>query len=98
MNRTGLILLQALGGLSILAYPFAALVLVVSQPRDNTLKAFLHLLPLLYPFGWIALWVASWRLRKRGLFFQALVCSVIPIVLSLLLLLYIVSLPHYDRV
>ena len=82
MNRTGLILLQAAGALSILVYPFVLIANVMSIAAEGQTRAgaIPFVLLSLYPFVWIALYVYSWRAMARGAVGLAFGLSAIPIV------------------
>lgn len=68
MNRTGLIVLQGIGALSLLPYPFVLLanVMSIAAPGQTKLGALPFLLLSIYPLVWIALWVISWLALKSG--------------------------------
>lgn len=68
MNRTGLIVLQAFGALSILPYPFVLLANIMSMAAPGhtpASTAFWGLL-CLYPLVWIGLYFFSWRALGHG--------------------------------
>lgn len=81
MNRTGLIVLQAIGAVSILAYPFVLLgnVMSLAAPGRTPLTSLFWILASLYPFVWIALDVISWRALSRGAVGLAFGLSSIPV-------------------
>ena len=82
--RIGLVLLQAVGGLSILPYPAVLVANVMSiaaeGPRgfQRFVAAIPYLLLSLYPLVWIALYVLSWRMLGRGATLAAFALSFIP--------------------
>jgi hypothetical protein len=67
-NRSGLIVLQVVGGLSILPYPFVLLANVMSAGASSrTGGAWLFwVLASLYPIIWIVLDIFAWRAMSRG--------------------------------
>jgi hypothetical protein len=67
MNRN-LILLQAVGALSILAYPavLIANVMSIAAPGQTFRRALPFVLLLFYPLVWIVLDVFAWRAMARG--------------------------------
>src|SRR5262249_16072218 len=88
-SRIALVLLQAVGAVSLVPYP-AILVANVMQiaadrpPGFGRLTAALpYVLLSLYPAIWIGLYVWSWRALGHGATVQAFVLSGIPAVLSL---------------
>jgi hypothetical protein len=68
VNRTGLVVLQGIGALTILPYPFVLLanVMSIAAPGQTRLGALPFLLLSIYPLIWIALWVISWQALSRG--------------------------------
>jgi len=68
MTRTGLILLQAVGVISILPYPFVLLanVMSIAAPGHTPATQLPWILLSFYPLVWIALYVVSWRAMARG--------------------------------
>jgi hypothetical protein len=82
MNRNGLIVLQALGSLSILAFPFVlpANIMSVAAPGQSRMGATALVLLSTYPLVWIALYVISWRAMARGAVGLAFGLSSIPLV------------------
>ena len=68
MTRNGLILLQALGGLTILAYPFILLanIMSIAAPGQTRVGVVPFVLLCFYPIVWIALYFISWRAMARG--------------------------------
>ena len=80
MNRTGLIVLQAVGALSILPYPFVLLANVMSMaaPGHTSATTTFWILMSLYPLVWIALYVISWRAMAHGAVGLAFGLSSIP--------------------
>lgn len=88
MNRGGLIVLQAVGALSILPYPFVLLANVMSMaaPGHTSASTAFWLLLCLYPLVWIALYVLSWRAMAHGAVGLAFGLSSIPALACLLVL------------
>jgi hypothetical protein len=86
MNRSGLIVIQVVGGLSILAYPFVLLANIMSLAAPGQTRAGAIGLALLslYPIVWIVLYVISWRAMARGAVGLAFGLSSIPLVPCLL--------------
>jgi hypothetical protein len=86
MNRGGLIVLQAVGALSILPYPFVLLANVMSMaaPGHTSASTTFWLLLCLYPLGWVALYVLSWRAMAHGAVGLAFGLSSIPALACLL--------------
>src|SRR5580658_9850689 len=80
MNRNGLILLQAVGTLTILPYPFILLanIMSIAAPGQTRTGAIPFILLCGYPIVWIALFVFSWRDMKRGAVGLAFGLSSIP--------------------
>jgi hypothetical protein len=68
VNRTGLIILQGIGALSLLPYPFVLLanVMSIAAPKQTLFGALPFLLLSIYPLLWIALWVISWLALRSG--------------------------------
>jgi hypothetical protein len=85
MARPGLVALQVLGALSLLAFPFVAIICIVAAPKANVPGAIPYFLVLLYPAVWISLWIRSWFVVRRGAISKAYFLSAIPVVLSVLL-------------
>ncbi len=85
MGKPTLIFLQVLGGLTLLPFPFVAMVCIMSAPKANVPLAIPYFLVLLYPIVWIALWVGSWIAWKHGAVEKAILLSVTPLVLSVVL-------------
>ena len=81
MNRTGLIVLQGIGALTILPYPFVLLanVMSIAAPGQTKLGALPFLLLSIYPLVWIALWVISWLALKSGATGLAFAVSSVPV-------------------
>jgi hypothetical protein len=81
MNRTGLIVLQGIGALTILPYPFVLLanVMSIAAPGQTKLGALPFLLLSIYPLVWIALWVISWLALKSGATGLAFGLSSVPV-------------------
>ena len=98
MGRTGLILLQVLGGLSLLAYPFILIVNITAMPKVMSARSIPHLLVMLYPAVWIVLWIVSWMSMRRGSASLACWLSAIPVALSVIgavVLILTWPKPHY---
>jgi hypothetical protein len=68
MNRNRLILLQAVGALSILPYPFVLLanIMSIAAPGHNSINSLPWIALSFYPLVWIGLYVFSWRAMRRG--------------------------------
>jgi hypothetical protein len=81
MNRTGLVVLQGIGALTILPYPFVLLanVMSIAAPGQTKLGALPFLLLSIYPLVWIALWVISWQALSRGAAGLAFGLSSVPV-------------------
>jgi hypothetical protein len=81
VNRTGLIILQGIGALSLLPYPFVLLanVMSIAAPGQTRLGALPFLLLSIYPLVWIALWVISWLALKSGSVGLAFGLSSVPV-------------------
>ena len=82
MNRTGLIVLQGIGALTILPYPFVLLanVMSIAAPGQTKLGALPFLLLSVYPLVWIGLWVVSWLALKSGSTGLAFGLSCVPVI------------------
>ena len=80
MNRNGLIALQAVGALSLLAYPVVLLanIMSIAAPGHNLANSLPWVLLSLYPFVWIGLYVWAWRAMARGAVRLAFGLSSIP--------------------
>jgi hypothetical protein len=67
-NQSGLIVLQVVGALSILPYPFVILANIMSlaAPGRTATTSFVWVLLSFYPLVWIALDVFAWRAMARG--------------------------------
>ena len=84
--RIVLILLQALGALSLLPYPAVLVANVMSiageGPRgmQRLIAAIPYILLSLYPLVWIALFMQSWRLLAKGAPALAFGLSFVPLV------------------
>ncbi len=94
MNRTGLIVLQAVGALSILPYPFVLLANIMSMAATGHTPATtaFWILASLYPLVWIVLYVISWRAMAHGAVGLAFGLSSIPALACLLVFgLYLYS-------
>ena len=83
--RIGLGLLQGIGALSILPYPFILIVNVMSiAAKGQTARGALpYVLLSLYPVVWIALDALSWRALGRGSLGGAFVLASLPVAASL---------------
>ena len=81
MNRTGLIILQGIGALSLLPYPFVLLanVMSIAAPKQTLFGALPFLLLSIYPLLWIGLWVISWLALKSGSVGLAFGLSSVPV-------------------
>ena len=79
-NQAGIIVLQAIGALSILPYPFVLLANIMSMaaPGRTPATTLLWALLSLYPFLWIALDILAWRAMRRGAARLAVALSSIP--------------------
>src|SRR5215831_3052649 len=88
MNRNGLILLQAVGGLSILAYPAVLLanIMSIAAPGHNSTNSLPWILLSFYPFVWIGLYVVAWRAMAHGNVALAFGLSSVPALACLLVL------------
>src|SRR5215467_9444419 len=86
MNRNGLILLQVIGALSILAYPavLIANIMSIAAPGHTFRRALPWVLLSLYPLVWIVLDVLAWRAMARGAVRLAFGLSSIPVLACLL--------------
>jgi hypothetical protein len=86
MNRNGLILLQLVGALSILAYPgvLIANIMAIAAPGHTFRSSLPWVLLSLYPVVWIALDVFAWRAMGRGAVGLAFGLSSIPAMACLL--------------
>jgi hypothetical protein len=94
MNRGGLILLQVIGALSILPYPFVLLANIMSIAATGHTRAtqLPWILLSFYPLVWIALYVISWQAMARGSVALAFGLSSIPVGAELLVVgLYVFS-------
>jgi hypothetical protein len=94
MSRNGLILLQAVGVLSILPYPFVLLANVMSMaaPGHNSINSIPWVLLSFYPLVWILLYVFAWRAMARGAVGLAFGLSSIPALVCLLVIgIYVFS-------
>src|SRR5579863_7067430 len=80
MNRNGLILLQAVGALTILPYPFVLLanIMSIAAPGQTRAGALPFILLCGYPVVWIGLFWFSWRAMKSGAVGLAFGLSSIP--------------------
>ena len=91
MGKPTLIVLQALGGLTLLAFPFVAMVCIMAAPKADVPGALPYFLVLLYPAVWIGLWIGSWIAWRHGAVEKAILLSATPLVLSAVLaVLYVI--------
>ena len=83
--RIGLVLLQGIGVLSIIPYPFILLANVMSIAAEGQTPrgALPYVLLSLYPAVWIALDAWSWRAMGRGAIGWAYAVSVVPVAATL---------------
>jgi hypothetical protein len=90
MNRTGLIILQVVGALSVLPYPaiLVANVMSIAAPGQTIAGAMPFLLLSLYPLVWAALYFVSWRAMSHGAVGLAFGLSSIPSFACLVLIGY----------
>ena len=98
--RIGLVVLQAVGAISIVPYPAILVANVMSIAAEGPSgwerfrTALPYLLLSLYPIVWIALYRWSWRLMGRGATGSAFLASAVPLVLSALgVILFFASSP-----
>jgi len=86
MNRNGLILLQAMGSLSILPYPFVLLAnfMSIAAPGHTSINSLPWVLLSFYPLVWIGLYLYAWRAMARGAVGLAFGLSSIPALACLL--------------
>jgi len=94
MNRHGLLLLQAVGALSILAYPavLIANIMSIAAPGHTFRRSLLLVLLSFYPLVWIVLDVFAWRAMARGAIRLAFGLSSIPTLACLLVVgIYVFS-------
>ena len=86
MNRNWLLLLQAIGALSILAYPavLIANVMSIAAPGHTFRRSLPFVLLSFYPLVWIVLDVFAWRAMSRGAIALAFGLSSIPALACLL--------------
>jgi hypothetical protein len=84
-TRAGLIVLQAIGALSIIPYPFILLanVMSIAAPRQTPLGASPFILMSVYPVIWIALYMFAWRALARGSTGVAFALSSVPALVCL---------------
>src|SRR5579872_1203762 len=68
MNRAGLVLLQVVGGLTLLPYPFVLLanIMSIAAVKQTGIGALPFILLSFYPVVWIVLYVIAWRAMSRG--------------------------------
>src|ERR1700722_15300531 len=81
MNRSGLIVLQGVGALSILPYPFVLLanIMSIAAPGQTRIGAMPFLLLSGYPLVLIGLYWFAWRAMSRGEIGLAFGLSGIPV-------------------
>ena len=94
MTRNGLRLLQAVGALSILPYPFVLLanIMSIAAPGHNSSNSVPWILLSFYPLSWIALFVLAWRAMARGGVGLAFGLSSVPALASLVVVaVYLLS-------
>lgn len=84
-GRIGLIIVQAIGALSIIPYPFVLIanIMSIAAEGQTVAGAAPFVLLSLYPAVWIVLDVLAWRAMGRGSVGLAFVYSSVPVVLSL---------------
>jgi hypothetical protein len=84
-QRAGLIVLQAIGGLSILPCPFVLLanVMSIAAQGQTLLGAIPYILLSIYPVVWIGLYVLAWRALAGGASGMAFALSSIPVLVCL---------------
>ena len=84
-HRSGLIVLQAIGGLSIVPYPFVLLanVMSIAAQGQTLLGAIPYILLSIYPVVWIGLYVLAWRALASGSNGMAFALSSIPVLVCL---------------
>lgn len=82
--RRWLILLQVLGGVSLIPHPIILFGTLYSSYRAVGIENLPYLLVMIYPAFWIFLWVRSWKHFRLGAVRRALWLSAIPLVVSLL--------------
>jgi hypothetical protein len=84
-HRGGLIVLQAIGGLSIVPYPFVLLanIMSIAAEGQTLLGAIPYILLSIYPVVWIGLYVLAWRMLATGATGMAFALSSIPVLLCL---------------
>lgn len=87
MRRPGLIVIQVLGALTILPYPFVLLanIMSIAAQGQTAVGALPFILLSLYPLVWIVLYVLSWMLLSRGRAGWAFGLSTVPLVAGLAL-------------
>jgi len=94
MNRNGLIVLQAVGALSILPYPVVLLanIMSIAAPGHNAINALPWILLSFYPLVWIGLYVFAWRAMARGAVGLAFGLSSVPALACLIVVvIYVFS-------
>jgi hypothetical protein len=86
MKRSGLILLQAVGAISILPYPFILLanIMSIAAPGHNFANSLPWILLSFYPLVWIALDIFAWRAMARGAVGLAFGLSSVPAAATIL--------------
>lgn len=91
MNKTTLILLQALGALTLLPYPavLVANVMSIAAPKQNLFGALPFLALSFYPLVWIVLYLIAWRAMSRGNLMLAFGLSSIPALTGALFIAFV---------
>jgi hypothetical protein len=86
MTRNSLILLQVVGALSILPYPFVlvANIMSIAAPGHTPATQLPWILMSFYPLVWIVLYVIAWRAMARGAVGLAFGLSSIPVLAEVL--------------
>jgi hypothetical protein len=84
-HRAALIVLQAVGGLSIIPYPFVLLanIMSIAAQGQTVTGAIPYVLLSIYPVIWIALYVLAWRALSSGATGMAFALSSIPFLFCL---------------
>jgi hypothetical protein len=83
--RIGLVVLQAIGALSLIPYPFFILanVMSIAAPRQTLVGAIPYILLSAYPLLWIALYALAWRAMSGGSTGVAFALSSVPVLVGL---------------